>query len=139
MDHIDSRTSALRAFADAWTRAQTAHAAAVLDALDRHAEQLTDSDRHDAALASWAQFTDTDYRLPTSDIVTVLLRVARYLDEETVVRLMAEQFEGEEIRHRLAGGAGLIWMPEDDVVILSYPVGAILCDVVLSRRKTRAS
>ncbi len=123
--------------------ARVAHATAVCDALEEHRAALTSNELHDLAFAAWREFIDWDStlpRIPQRDVVTVFLRVARFLPTTIAVDLAAETFDADaETWQRFPDGSGLRWFPDDELLILSYPTGRrfpSVTEVVLTPDRT---
>lgn len=138
MDPQTPQETAIAAVNQARAAANTARAMSVLDALDANAQHLTRFDLADEAEAVWHTFTETDLHLSDEDVATVMLRAAHYIGEERVVDLIDIHFGEHEKRITLADGACLVWMPDLECVIASYPVAGGAVDVVFGRDRVKA-
>lgn len=123
-----------RAITAAQLAAQTARAASVFDAIDQQAERLTSHDRYDYAYSTWEAFVEIDQQLLDEDIARIAIRAARHMPEEAIIDLVDVQYGEHEKRIRFDDGSGLVWLPDDDTLILTYPLSRDRAvDAVLSR------
>lgn len=139
MDH-QNQQAALAAVTRAELAAQTARALAVFDAIDEQSPNLSEHDRYDLAYSTWQAFVDIDSALPDNDVAKVAIRASQHMPEEALIDLVDVQFGEHEKRIRLDEEHGLVWLPEDDTLILTYParLAGYTIDAVLARPRTRA-
>lgn len=136
----EDRTAALAVISKTEADANVARAMLVFDALDDQSSRLTDHDRYDAAYAAWQTCMDVDSPIADADIVRLAIRAARHIGEEQLVDLVDAQLGEHEKRIRVDAEHGLVWLPEDDCLILTYPApfGGYVIDAVLMRARIRA-
>ncbi|CAH0254087.1 hypothetical protein [Microbacterium sp. Bi128] len=128
--HIDTLTAELAM--DEWTAAEirirTTAALAKADVLDALSKRLHESDRFDAALGIWREFIDgrrsADRIDPIlqpelDDVVTVFLRVMRWLSEIEIVSAAREAFGDVALAHANDAGS-LSWSPTDSMLCLRF-------------------
>lgn len=134
------RTAALAVISKTEAEANVARALRVFDALDDQSARLTDHDRYDAAALAWATCMDVDHQISDEDVTRLAIRAARHIPEEQLVDLIDVQFGDREKRIRIDAEHGLVWLPEDDCLILTYPApfGGYVIDAVLMRTRVRA-
>lgn len=131
---------ALDEWTDAEIRIRTTAALAKADVIDALGKRLQSSDRFDAALGVWREFIDgrrmsdrlDPLLLPElDDMVSVFLRVMRWLTEPEVIAAAREAFGDVELSH--ANNVGSIsWSPADGMLCLRFRGVGLDALVVLS-------
>lgn len=120
--------------------ANVARATFMFDAIDEAAPRLTEWQRQDYALRTWRLCMEEGPAIPDNDVAALTIRAAKHLHEEMLVDLVDAQFGEHEKRIRLDGDQGAVtWLPDDEVLILSYPSRMLggTVDAVLARPRTR--
>lgn len=133
------RTAALAEIGRAEAAANVARALTVFDALDDQAPRLTASDRYDAAFAAWQTCMDVDWPVDDVDTARLAIRASHHMPEEALIDLVDVQYGEHEKWIRVDEQHALVWLPEDDALILTFPTHAgRVIDAVLARPRTRA-
>jgi hypothetical protein len=91
----------------------------LLAQLRHHARAITTSDAHDYAYAVWAEFLgDGGRETPERIKAGVFAQVAPFLDEATMFRIATDTW-GAEDREIECGADRVVWMPADDLLIVT--------------------
>jgi hypothetical protein len=130
---LQDNETAVAAITQAEIDGNLAAARIIFDALDAHTTNLSPFDRHDFTLSTWSRFIDGQ-NYTDEQFVEVTLRAAAHLPDYAVIDLVDAQYGDREVRTRLDDERGLVWLPADEVLILSTPVGGMVADMVLGRR-----
>lgn len=128
--YLDTLTAELAM--DEWTSAEvrirTTAALAKADVLDALSKRLQECDRFDAALGIWREFIDGRRAADRIDpllqpeldgMVTVFLRVMRWLSEGEIVAAAREVFGDLALAHANDAGS-LSWSPADGMLCLRF-------------------
>ena len=129
----EEHAAAVAAVEAAEAAGNIAAAVVVFDALDAHSEHLTSMDRYDFAFATWARLIDNELPITDADVVTVVVRAAAHLPESTIVDFIDARFGERKVEIKLGDGRGLVWLPEDHVAILSWPINGGVADIIVGR------